>query len=113
MIRIVSTADITPMLNSLGPDRDHVMRHGQVVQTARHESQANKTVYYDILLDTDLAEFPPGMQIALINRPQVIYVGEWDMVPDELDKDGNVIVAHSRVLKGVDPGVSGFLGWPV
>lgn len=99
MLRIVLTVDIDTLLETRGiaaDVRQRIKRHGQV-----HITRDGVTFYFDILLDRDSEDLPPAVVTFLRNRNEVVYVAEWDM---------NGAFA---VLKGSDPGIHKFAGWPV
>lgn len=99
MLRIVLTVDLDTLLEARGlaaEVRQRIERHGQV-----HISADGVTFYFDILLDRDSEDLAPATVTFLRNREEVIYVAEWDM--------GGTFA----VLKGTDPGIHKFAGWPV
>lgn len=105
MIRIVLSADLDTILAARGTAeaiRRRIMRHGQV-----HVTRDGQQFYFDILVDRDADDLPDAAVTFLRNRAEVIYVAEWDM--DQPSEDG----VNPRVLKGADPGIHQFAGWPV
>lgn len=99
MIRIVLSADLDTILAARGTAdavRRRIMRHGQV-----HVTRDGSQFYFDILVDRDANDLPPAVVTFLRNRAEVIYVAEWDMQGEPV------------ILKGADPGIHQFAGWPV
>lgn len=99
-LRIVAVVDIDTLLTARGlaaKVREKIMRHGQV-----HISADGENFYFDILVDRDAEDLPPAVVDFLRNRNEIVYVAEWDMVSPT-----------GTVLKGTDPGIHVFAGWPV
>jgi hypothetical protein len=100
MLRIVATASLDALLQARGiaaDIRQRILRHGEV--TVR---RADGQIYLDILVDRDAEDLPDAAVTFLRNRAEVIYVAEWDGVSQT-----------GTVLKGADPGIHKFAGWPV
>lgn len=110
MIRIVATGDLKDLLIARGIAegvRDRIMKHGQIrcYRDTYNEDgslKAQGTRYFDILIDRDANDLPDNVVTFLRNRAEVVYVAEWDMTS-----------GTGTVYKGSDPGIHGFLGWPV
>ena len=98
MLRIVCTADIRPILQAAGWNAARiarVLKHGMI----DFRRGANRT--FDVLVDRDANDLPAAAVTFLRNRAEVVYVAEWDMA------------GEYTVLKGADPGLHKFAGWPV
>lgn len=97
MIRIVASVSLMDLLIARGIAanvREKIMRHGEVSRTGN---------YFDILVDRDPQDLPDSVVNFLRNRPEIVYVAEWNMLESD----------PGTVLKGTDPGIHIFAGWPV
>lgn len=137
MIRIVATqtfrdiiieragGDKTNPSETLVAQLAREMRHGEVRFTYRtpEERNAQGTVTkaagspittYDVLVDAVTADMTRAEINALKNRPDILYMVEWDPSgpTHTTDAQGNKVPAWV-VLKGTDPGYHRFAGWPV
>lgn len=100
MLRIVATAELRTLLEARGiaeEVRTRILRHGQISSLRDSDGQR----FYDILVDRDANDLPDSVVTFLRNRAEIIYVAEWDMG------------GTWNVLKGADPGIHKFAGWPV
>lgn len=110
MIRIVCTVEIRQLLAARGiADEviERIKRHGEVrcARDTYNEDGSIQTLgqrYFDIIVERDANDLPPAVVTFLRNRPEVVYVAEWDGVSPT-----------GVVHKGSDPGIHQFAGWPV
>lgn len=97
MIRIVATFSLRQALRLRDYAEDvieRIMRHGEVTV-----QRGGGQVYLDVLIDADPADIPPAVRQFLRDRPEVVYIADWDFV------------GEPTVYKGSDPGLHRFAGW--
>ncbi len=110
MLRIVATSDIVPIMQAAGWNAARiarVLKHGLI----HFVRGANNT--WDVLVDRDSDDLPPAAVTVLRNQAAVVYVAEFDPYGPAytVDAQGNQ-TPNWTVLKGADPGVHRFAGWP-